>query len=328
LTPISSAWREGRIKAYITGICGFAGSWLAEELLAHGYRVRGAALPGESDDNLAHISRRITVDRFDITDPDACKSILTGARPDYLFHLAAVSSVGQSFSIGELTFRVNVIGSYNIFEALRGKDRLKKILYTSSSDVYGPIKPKDMPLKPNRPFNPVSPYAQSKAAAEYLARIYIEQYEMPMVIARSFNHTGPRQNPDFAVPAFCRKIAAVEQSRSKEAITVGNLSARRDISDVRDIVRGYRLLAEKGSAGQVYHLCSGKAYRIGDLLKKLTGFTDTPIRKSRDPELYRKVEIPVLQGSYYKTRRDIGWKPEISIDRTLKDTLDYWRDKG
>jgi len=285
-------------------------------------------LPKESDQNLAGICRKVKIDRFDITDPAACKKVLSDARPDYLFHLAAISSVGQSFALAETTFRVNVIGSYNIFEAVRGKGWLKKLVFTSSSDVYGPVRPQDMPLKTDRLFNPVSPYAQSKAAAEYLVRIYLEQYNLPIVVARSFNHTGPRQTLNFAIPSFCRKIVAAERSRGKKPVTVGNLMAKRDISDVRDIVRGYRLLSEKGKIGEVYQLCSGRAYGIGELLNKLIGFTDTTIKVVRDKELFRKTDIPILRGSLGKARKDIGWKPEIAIDKTLKDTLDFWRNQG
>jgi GDP-4-dehydro-6-deoxy-D-mannose reductase len=277
--------------------------------------------------NLAGLASKVKVDRFDITDPEACRSVFAKARPEYLFHLAAVSSVGQSFSMPETTFRINVIGSHNIFEAIR-KRRPEKIVFISSSDVYGPVRPGEMPLKPDRLFNPISPYAQSKAAAEYLARIYVEHYQVPLTIVRPFNHTGPRQNPNFAIPAFCRKIVAAEKSGGKKSVKVGNLKARRDISDVRDIVRGYRLIAEKGKVDRVYHLCSGKAHAIGDLLNKLIGFTDTSIKVERDAGLYRKADIPVLRGSYHRIRKDLGWKPEIAIDRTLKDTLDFWRRQG
>jgi len=279
------------------------------------------------DENLAGITKRVRIDRFDITDRAACRAALTKAKPKYLFHLAGIASVGQSFSMGELTFRVNVIGSYNIFEAARHCSP-EKIILVSSSDVYGPVRPKELPLKPDRPFNPVSPYAQSKAAAELMARIYIEQYRMPAVIVRPFNHTGPRQNPNFVIPAFCRKIVTAEKSLSKKSMAVGNLAARRDLSDVRDIVRGYRMLAEKGVPGDVYHLCSGKAFGIGALLNKLLAFSDISIDVKRDKKLFRKSDIAILKGSFHKTRKEIGWKPEIAIDTTLKDTLDFWRMKG
>lgn len=287
--------------------------------------MRGGALPDESDENLAGVRRQVAIDRFDITDPDACRRYITRAQPACLFHLAAISSVGQSFARGELTFRVNVIGSYNVFEAVRGRNWLTRLIYVSSSDVYGPVRPKDLPITPDRLLNPISPYAQSKAAAEYLARIYCEQYRLPLITVRSFNHSGPRQTDDFVIPAFCRKIVETEHSAGKKAVAVGNLSAKRDISDVRDIVRGYRLLAERGRAGQVYQLCSGRAYKIGDLLNKLTARSDTPIKVVRDTRLYRKVDIPVLRGSYRAAHRDVGWKPKLTIDVTLRDTLEFWR---
>jgi GDP-4-dehydro-6-deoxy-D-mannose reductase len=276
---------------------------------------------------VAHLGRKVTIDRFDITDADACRRFVIKARPDYLFHLAAFSSVGRSFSKGDLTFRVNVFGTYHILEAVRGRKWLKKLVLVSSSDVYGPVGAKDLPLKPNHILNPVSPYAQSKAAAEYLAQTYADQYGVPVVTVRSFNHSGPRQNPDFVIPAFCRKIVAVERSSRKKTIATGNLSARRDISDVRDIARGYRLLAEKGTVGKVYHLCSGRAYRIGDLLNQLIKISDIHIKVRRDPELYRKTDIPVLQGHFQSTRKDVGWKPNIDIVTTLSDTLRYWRER-
>jgi len=282
-------------------------------------------MPGESDANIAHLGKKIVVDRFDITDGDACRQVLTRARPDYLFHLAALSSVGLSFSMGDHTFRVNVFGTHNILEAVRRR-RLRKILIVSSSDVYGRVGKNDLPLKPTHHLNPVSPYAQSKAAAEYLALIYGEQYRLPVTIVRAFNHSGPRQNPDFVIPAFCKKIIEAERSLRKPTIGVGNLSARRDISDVRDIVRGYRLLAETGTVGKTYHLCSGKAYRIGDLLKRLIRRSDKLIKVSRDPRLFRRTDIPILRGSYHTARSDTGWRPEISITTTLEDTLQYWRE--
>lgn len=276
---------------------------------------------------MAHLGRKVKIDRFDITDAGACRHYLTTARPDYLFHLAAFASVGQSFSEGDLTFRVNVFGTHHILEAVRGRKWLRKMLVVSSSAVYGPVKAKDLPLKPTHPLNPVSPYAQSKAAAEYLSRIYAEQGDLPVVIARPFNHTGPRQSPAFAVPAFCQRIVAAERSGGKKPVTTGSLSSRRDLSDVRDIARGYRLLAEKGTVGATYHLCSGKLYRIGDLLNRLVGMSDTHINISTDPALYQKKDISAQQGSYRATKKDVGWSPKIDIGTTLADTLRYWRER-
>lgn len=293
--------------------------------MAQGYTVRGAALPSESDRNVAHLGSRVRIDRFDITDRDACRRYLAKAKPDYLFHLAAFASVGKSFSMGEETIRVNTLGSYHLFDALRDKSWLKKLVYVSSSDVYGPVKSKDLPLRPDTPIHPVSPYAQSKAAAELIARAYIARHGLPIVIVRSFNHTGPRQGPDFVIPAFSQKIVAAERSRGKATIKVGNLTARRDLSDVRDIVRGYRLLAERGQVGGLYHLCSGKAHSISRLLNMLLALSDKTINVQQDKSLYRTIDIPVLRGSFDITQQEIGWKPEIGLKTTLADTLNFWR---
>lgn len=293
--------------------------------MACGYQVQGSDRPNESDRNLAQVRTRIKIDHFDITDAKACRRFLVKACPDYVFHLAAVASVKQSFATPDKTFQINTIGTHNLFEAVRGQKQLKKLLFASSSDVYGPVKPKELPLTPHRPLNPISPYAQSKAAAEYLANIYVENYDLPIVIVRSFNHSGPRQSPDFVVAALAQRVAMAERTNRKKVIKVGNLAARRDMSDVRDIVRGYRLLAEKGKIGRTYQLCSGKAYRIGDLLKRLISFSSVPIIVKPDPKLFREADIPVLRGSFSATTKDTGWKPAIRIETTLEDTLDYWR---
>lgn len=277
---------------------------------------------------MAHLGRRIRIDRFDITDREACRKHITAARPDYLFHLAAAASVGKSFSMAETTIRVNTLGSYHVFDAVRDKKWLKKLIFVSTSDVYGPVKAKNLPLRPESPIHPYSPYAQSKAAAELIAQVYISRYRLPIVIVRSFNHTGPRQAPDFVIPAFSQKIAAAERSRGKAVIKVGNLAARRDISDVRDIVRGYRMLAERGQIGAVYHLCSGKAFSIGRLLNKLLHLSDKVINVQQDKSLYRTIDIPVLRGSFEATQQEIGWEPEIELQTTLEDTLNFWRSRS
>ncbi len=238
-----------------------------------------------------------------------------------------MASVGKSFIEAEKTFKVNVIGTTNIFEAIKNKSWLKRLIFISSSDVYGLVKPNDLPLKPTQIPNPINPYAQSKVAGEYLSTIYFGQFGAPIIIVRAFNHTGPGQTPDFAIPAFSRKIAKAEISRKNGIITVGNLSARRDLSDVRDIVRGYRMIAEKGRSGEIYQLCSGRDYQIGVLLKKLIELSDKPIRIKKDKKLFRKIDLPVLRGSYHKVKKEIGWKPEIPLKMTLKDTLEYWRER-
>ncbi len=220
------------------------------------------------------------------------------------------------------------MGTINILEVVRNAGWLKKLVFVSSADVYGPVRPKDLPLKPSQAIYPISPYAASKAAAEHIARIFIDQYQMPIVITRPFNHSGPRQSEGFVISSFCRKIASAEKPRGRKTIKVGNLTAKRDFSDVRDIVRGYRLLAEKGRVGGIYHLCSGRAYTIKEVLRKLKAMSTVAIEEHRDERLYRKSDIPVLCGSYKGTTRDVGWRPRIKIDTTLADSLAYWRNRS
>lgn len=289
--------------------------------------MRGAALPDESDHNLEDIKSLIEIDRFDITDQSACAEYIRQADPGYVFHLAGFSSVARSFENGELAFKVNTIGTYNIYSAVTKLNDLKGLVFPSSSDVYGPVRPEDLPLQPDRLLNPLSPYAQSKAAAEYLSRIFIDQYKLPIMVVRAFNHTGPRQDENFAIPAFCKKIVEAEKSGGEKTVKVGNLKAARDISDVRDIVRGYRMLAEQGNPERTYQLCSGRSYRMGDLLNRLISFSDTKIKVETDQSLYRKVDIPELRGNYHWTSKDVGWKPHFRIEETLRDTLNWWREK-
>jgi GDP-4-dehydro-6-deoxy-D-mannose reductase len=224
------------------------------------------------------------------------------------------------------TLQVNLFGTINVLQALQNT-RVAKIVLVSSADIYGQVKPSEMPLTPAQLFNPVSPYGRSKAAAEFAASIFCRQYHLPIIFVRAFNHTGPRQNLNFAIPSFCFKIAVAEKSPRHRSIAVGDLSVHRDISDVRDIVRGYRLLAEKGRVGLAYHLCSGESYRLADLLGRLLSYSTAKIQIKKDRLLVRKADIPMLQGDFRATTRATGWRPRIPIDTTLRDTLEYWRRK-
>jgi len=267
-----------RNRALITGIAGFAGSYLAEYLLSKDFEVYGILAPNEGISNLSAaggLEKRISLEQFDITDPSMLSKFSRQVAPEYIFHLAAMASVGRSIQLERETYHINFFGSLNVLEAARhlGKD-LKKLIMISSADCYGKFKPAGKILKESQPFAPVSPYGISKAMMEHLAGYYLTQHGVPTVVARSFNHTGPRQSEYFVVPSFCRQIAAIEAGKQEATIAVGDLSAKRDLSDVRDIVRGYHLLATKGKAGEVYQLCSGKALSIRAVLDKLLSFSD------------------------------------------------------
>lgn len=326
--PILKDSVKRKSKVFITGIAGFAGSYLAELLLSEGYQLFGLVAPREKTENIRHLIRDIRLERFDILKREKVSRFIKRVRPQYLFHLAAISSVGQSFRNERLTYDVNFTGSLNVFEAACAvKGNIKRLIFISSADTYGIFKPKGKTLTESQPFNPVSPYGISKAAAERLACYYLANYSLPVVIIRPFNHTGPRHSENFAVPSFCKQIAGIEAGQLRPQIQVGDLSTRRDLSDVRDIVRGYYLAALKGRSGEKYHLCSGRSVAIRAVLNKLLKMSDARIKVSVDKNRFRKSDIPVLRGDSTKAQKELGWQRYYTLDRTLKDALQYWREK-
>lgn len=311
--------------ALITGVTGFAGSYLAEDLLDHGFKVAGTVYNHEPTDNIEAIRNRIKLYPLDILDKNWCQRLVQRVKPDYIFHLAAIASVSESFRNETLTFEINFNGTVNLLAAALGIKRLKKILFVGSSDSYGRAGTKT--LTENQPFNPVSPYGISKAAAEYACRFYHRQHGSPVVVTRAFNHSGPRQTDSYVIPAFARQIAAIEAGKQRPAIKVGDLSARRDLSDVRDVVSGYRLAAVKGKPGEVYQLCSGRAVAISRVLDMLLAMTDRTITVKVDRKKMRKSDLPVLRGSRRKATQQLGFRIRYKLKDTLKDTLDYWRSR-
>jgi len=311
--------------AFITGIAGFAGSWLAEELLREGYRVFGSLYDNEPTDNIGTIEHQLTLLPLDLTRADEVAAIIKKARPNYVFHLAAFSSVGKSFGAERLTYRVNFEGTLNILQALQDRSSLKKMVFTSSSDTYGIFSPTNKTLTEDQPFDPASPYGISKAAAEQLCIYYHRRFGLPVVVSRSFNHSGPRQLDSFVIPAFAKQAAAIDLGLQKAVVKVGDLSARRDFSDVRDIVRGYRLMAEKGTSGRVYQLCSGKTVSIEKVLTTLLGFASKEVRITVDKSRLRKNDIPVMRGSNRRAVQELGYAVRYTFKQTLQDTFTYWK---
>jgi GDP-4-dehydro-6-deoxy-D-mannose reductase len=312
-------------RAFITGTAGFAGSYLAEELLASGFDVSGALYPGESTRNVRGIKTALKLFTLEILNEKKCQELIDHLKPDYIFHLAAIASVGRSFRMEKETLRVNLEGTVNILDAARDLGHLKALLFVSSPEVYGRFRPVNKTLTETQSFEPISPYGISKAAAESVCRHYWRQYGVPVVIARAFNHSGPRQSDDFAVPAFSRQVAIIEAGWQRPILKVGDLSARRDLSDVRDIVRGYRLAAIKGTPGEVYQLCSGKTVSLQSVVKRLLTMSSKKIRLQVDKNRLRKAEIPILRGSYRKAAQRLGYEVRYKLKDTLADTLDYWR---
>lgn len=313
-------------KALITGIAGFAGSHLAQELLDNNYQLFGTYLKGESLENISQIKSRLTLLPLDITSEKSCIKVIERIKPNYLFHLAAFSSVGLSFGREEETYKINIFGTLNLLKANLSNKHLKKFIFISSSDCYGNTG-SDKAIKETTRLNPRSPYAISKVTAEEISLYYHSNYKMPVVISRSFNHTGPRQNGNFVIPSFSRQIAEIEKGKKKPVMTVGDLSTKRDFSDVRDIVRGYRLMAEKGKVGEIYNLSSQKSVSIREILDILLSFSEKSIKVKTDKKKFRKNDIPVIKGSNYKAVKELGFKRRYTLKTTLKDSLNFWREK-
>lgn len=310
---------------FVTGIAGFAGSWLAEELLRAGYRVFGALHPKETTRHLAAIKSDLELVRLDIQKGKRVEQILRTIKPRYICHLAALASVWRSLRDRRQVFRVNFEGTVNLLEAAHGVGGLRKFLFISSADCYGVPRPKSKHLTEAQPLAPISPYALSKAVAEQACRYYLDRHRLPVTIARSFPHTGPRQSDDFVVPSFARQIAAIEATRKKPIIKVGNLSVRRDYSDVRDIVRGYRLILQKGEPGRVYHLSSGRTVSIESLLERLLAMSSKKITVHVERGLFRPADIPIQRGDNRRAVQELGYERRYSLRTTLRDTLEYWR---
>jgi len=313
------------MKVLITGIAGFAGSYLAEEVLKKGDEVFGICLACESLKNVEKIRKNLAIFHGDITDFDPLLKTIKKIKPDQIYHLAALSSVGESFSQPLPMIENNIRGTLHLLEIIRLLERPIKILVVGSSDVYGIVKPKETPIKEDRPLLPVSPYGVSKAAGDLLAYQYFKSYEIYAIRARSFNHTGPRQRTGFVIPDFASQIAKIEKGFSPPVLKTGNLSSHRDLSDVRDVVKAYISLMGKGKAGEAYNICSQKAYSIEHLLNILCSLSKKRIRAEKDRKRNRPAEIPILLGSNAKIRKATRWMPMIPIEKTLEDTLDYWR---
>jgi len=319
-------------RVFITGINGFAGSHLAEVCLSHGDRVAGTVMPGTSVEHLRAVRRSVELVRVDLLKPKSVSTALDRTRPNWVIHLAASTSVGDSFDAPHETIRNNIISTLNLLEAIRSgktiKRSIEKIIMVASSEVYGRVRPSMIPLSEKTPLAPVNPYGASKAAADLIAFSYGESFGLPIVRVRASNHTGPRQRTGFVVPDFCEAVSRLEKKKSGRVMPVGNLSARRDFSDVRDIVRGYRLLAQKGRVGGVYHLGSGQARSVRSILNALLKMARQPINAVPDPKKMRPVEVPILVPDISRAQREVGYAPTIAWAQTLADTLEYYRQRA
>jgi GDP-4-dehydro-6-deoxy-D-mannose reductase len=316
------------LRILITGITGFVGSHLAEYALSkEGVDVFGTVRWRSRMDNVENIEGRVHLLDCDLRDNVAVKNTLEDVRPDYIFHLAAQSFVPTSWKAPAETLTTNIISELNLLESIRDIKLDTRIQVAGSSEEYGLVFEDEAPIKEDNPLRPLSPYAVSKVAQDYLAYQYNKSYDIFTVRTRAFNHTGPRRGQVFVTSDFSRQVALIEKGKKDPVIEVGNLEARRDFSDVRDIVRGYWLSLEKGEPGEVYNLGSGKAITIQELLDLILSMSDVEIEVRRMPERMRPSDVELLLCDYSKFNAATGWKPEIPFEKTVRDLLDYWRER-
>lgn len=313
-------------RVLVTGITGFAGSHLVDAMLRRGdCEIFGILRWRSRTENIEHFRSQVTFVECDLRDSTSTRDALEQVRPDWIFHLAAQSFVPTSWNAPHESISTNALGQLNLFEAVRRVGLKPRIQIACSSEEYGLVHENELPIRETNPLRPLSPYAVSKVTQDLLGWQYFRSYGMDVVRTRGFNHEGPRRPNVFVASDFAWQIAQVEKGNRDAVIHVGNLDARRDFTDVRDTVLGYWLALEKGEPGEVYNICSGKAYSIREVLDLLLGMTECKIEVRQDPKRLRPSDVPVLLGDYSKFHAATGWEPRIPFEQTLRDSLDYWR---
>src|SRR5436190_20608004 len=302
----------------VTGAAGFAGSHLLD-LLAPSHSVTAWRRPGTSPRRNAP---NVEWQEVDLLDRSVVARAIAASRPAEVYHCAGAAHVGQSWTDARETLAANVLGTHHLLDGLRAAGIAARVLIPGSSYIY---RQSDHALSEDDPIGPASPYGLSKLAQEMLGRRAPAEDGQHVFLTRSFNHIGPRQDPSYAAPGFARQIAMIEAGRLAPAIEVGNLDAARDLTDVRDTVRAYRDIVERGRAGVVYNVCTGKATKIKDVLDRLVAMSRVPVTVRVDPNRYRRNDNPLLLGNGARLRNDTGWAPAIPLDETLLDLLNYWR---
>ncbi|MCX6549836.1 MAG: GDP-mannose 4,6-dehydratase [Acidobacteria bacterium] len=310
-----------RPTVLVTGAAGFAGSHLLDLLGRDDVRVVALRKPGIGAETQARYPQFEWLE-VELLQGDEVRRTVAGLRPIAIYHLAGSPHIGQSWKAATETLAVNVMATHHLLEGLRAEGLHSRVVVPSSAYVYGPA---DRALTEDDPIESTSPYAISKIATELAAAKASARDGVPVIVARSFNHIGPRQDPSFFASGVARQIALIEAGRLEPAIRVGNLDAQRDFTDVRDTVRAYRALVERGTPGQPYNVCSGRALPVRDVLNGLVALARVPVTVEPDPDRFRPNDRQLLLGDPSRIRRDVGWQAEIPIARTLCDLLDYWR---
>lgn len=314
-------------KILITGITGFVGSHLASHLLSEkSYDIIGTYRSELDTTSREQIDKNITLKKVDLNNEEAVEKLLRETKPDVIFHLAAQASPAKSFAIPVETLTNNIVAEFSLLNSLRKLElRDTRVVVISSAEIYGVLTPHDIPVDEETPFRPATPYAVSKLAQDFLSYQHFLAYNMDIVRLRPYNHIGPGQKEGYVVTDFAKQIAEIEKGKKEETISVGNLQAKRDFTDVRDIVKAYTLAMEKGESGEVYNIGSGKSRKIEDILHTLLSFSSKKISVTIDQSRFRPIDVPEIRCDSSKFNKITGWEPEIPFEKTLEDILDYWR---
>jgi GDP-4-dehydro-6-deoxy-D-mannose reductase len=314
------------MRILITGVTGFAGGYLAEALLARGgAELFGLSRRGDWPAATRHLADRVAPRSCDLCARGEVEAVLRAVRPEQIYHLAGYAHAGRSFDEADAAWDGNLLATRRLYEAVTAWGGRPRILFVGSGLVYGDGTAADPPRDEASPLRPTSPYAASKAAADLASYQAARGAGLDVVVARPFNHVGPRQSPQYAIAHFARQVAAIERGRQPPVLETGNLSPQRDLTDVRDTVHAYVLLMERGRAGAAYNVASGRAVAIGAVLERLLALAGLKVEVRPRGDLVRAADLTVTRGDASRLRRDTGWAPRFSLDQTLADTLDYWR---
>jgi GDP-4-dehydro-6-deoxy-D-mannose reductase len=314
------------LRALITGISGFVGSHLAEYLISKtGWQIAGTVY-GRMD-NITHLRDRLALYPAELSRLEVVRFIVEESRPDYIFHLAAQPISALSRIDPWFTLENNIRAQLNVLEAVVQLKLASRVLVVGSAEEYGKIAPEDLPVDEDTPLRPVTPYGVSKVAQDFLGLQYYLSYDVATVRVRSFNHIGPRQREGFVAADFARQIAEIEAGRRPPQVVVGDLSAARDFSDVRDVVRAYHLALTLGEPGEVYNIGSGHSYTVRTLLETLIRLSGQKVAIVQDPARLRPVEVPIMTADIRKFQARTGWTPTIPFEQSVADVLNYWREQ-
>ncbi|AWM37724.1 GDP-6-deoxy-D-mannose reductase [Gemmata obscuriglobus] len=314
------------MRILITGITGFVGGHLVEHLMSlGGHELFGVSRRAEWPEGLSHLSPHARLYAVDLCDGAGTERVVRECRPDWVCHLAGYANTGGSFRDPERAWRENLTATRCLYDAVAGSGLKPRILFVSTGLIYGEPDEPDGVCDESTTLKPASPYASSKAAADLISYQYTRSAGLDIVRVRLFNQIGPRQSADFAVPNFARQIAAAEVGKQAPEVNVGDLSARRDVADVRDIVAAFPLLLEKGQCGEAYNAARGESFLIQSLLDRLVAMSRVPIQVNQKIEPGRKADTAVARADAAKLRTATGWAPQVTLDQSLAGVLNYWR---